>query len=154
MVDVVTPALIVAVILGVIGSGTIGGLLGAGIARRFLEPLIAAGIAAHESLATTHEARKEMVRKVIDEQTARDDGVIRKHTREIDERGAAEVRQLREMLTTFVEEMAQFRGVLGAWMDQMPDRRTPVDAGRATAPPAPQPLGPPRRSDTNPGRPR
>jgi hypothetical protein len=168
-----SPSEIAGLVGGVLGAGTVGGVLGAGILHRWIRPAIREEIGEHEKLATTvesrkvqaravvqeHEllastvdARKQLVREVIVDQTSRDDGAIRRHTQLIDERSAGEMRELRATLSTVGEEMAQLRGMIATLLDQMPDRRTPVDTGRSTAPPAPRQLLQPPRHPTDPGK--
>lgn len=124
------------------GGGSIGAVVALGAFHRWLRPAIREEITTHEGEAVTVEARKAAVRLVLDDQIARDDGVIRRHTRDHEARLAAAIEAVRETNALMVEEMAQMRGVLAVMVERMPptpsrERTTPMHpiAPRRPTPP-------------------
>lgn len=131
------------------GAGGIGALIAAGILQRWVRPAIRAEIVTHEGESATVEARKAAIRTVLDDQVARDDGIIRRHTREHEGRLSAAIEAVRETSALMVEELAQMRGVLAVMVERIPP---PPERGRPTQP---HPLGPAPRRPTPPhGTPR
>ena len=108
------------------GAGTVGAVIAAGVLTRWIRPAIREEIRLHEGEAVTVEARRAMVRGVVDDQVRRDDGVIREHTRESAERAAAEMRELRATLGAVLDELAQLRGMLSAYLDRVPPASPPT----------------------------
>ena len=122
------------------GGGTLGALVALGAFHRWLKPAIRAEILLYEGEAAVVEARKVAIRVVLDDQIARDDGVIRRHTRAHEDRISEAIDAVRESTSAMVEEMAQFRGVLGVLVERMPSPPT------RNSPTHPAPgFGPPRR---------
>lgn len=108
------------------GAGTIGAAFAAGVLQRWIRPAIRDEIRAHDGEAATVDARRALIRTVVDDQVRRDDGVIRSHTRERDDLRDEEMRGLRATLATVLDELAQLRGMLAAYLDRQPERQTPT----------------------------
>lgn len=108
------------------GAGTLGAIIAAGVLQRWIRPAIRDEIRAHEGESATVDARRATIRAVVDDQVRRDDGVIRSHTRERDDLRDTEMRELRQTLATVLDELAQLRGMLTAYLDRHPDRPTPA----------------------------
>ena len=126
------------------GAGTIGAVIAAGVLQRWIRPAIRDEIRVHEGETTTAEARRAVIRAVVDDQVRRDDGVIRSHTRERDDLRDAEMRELRQTLATVLDELAQLRGMLSAYLDRQGHDHAPPRALMAPRRPTP-PHGSPTR---------
>lgn len=124
------------------GSGTIGALIAAGVLHKWIKPAIRDEIRVYEGEASTVDARRAHVRAVVDDQVRRDDGVIREHTRESAERAGTELREMRQTLTTVLDEIAQLRGMLTVVIGQLPRPQAPASR-QMMRPPTP-PHGVPR----------
>lgn len=107
------------------GAGSVGAVIAAGVLTRWIRPAIREEIRTHEGEAATVEARRATIRGVVDDQVRRDDGVIREHTRESSTRTDAEMRELRATLGAVLDELAQLRGMLSAYLDGVGPRRPP-----------------------------
>ena len=108
------------------GAGTIGAAFAAGVLQRWIRPAIRDEIRAHDGEAATVDARRALIRAVVDDQVRRDDGVIRSHTRERDDLRDEELRGLRATLATVLDELAQLRGMLAVALDRPTERPTPA----------------------------
>jgi hypothetical protein len=114
------------------GGGTIGAVVAAGVLHRWLVPAIRTEIITHEGESATAEARKAFVRAVLDDQVARDDGIIRRHTRDHEARLTTAIESVQGTNALLVEELAQMRGVLAVLVERMPpapssrERNTPM----------------------------
>jgi hypothetical protein len=107
------------------GAGTFGALIAAGVLYRWILPAIRDEIRRYEGEAATVEARRTVIRAVVDDQVRRDDGVIREHTRESAERAGAELREVRATLATVLDELSQLRGMLAVALDREPRPQPP-----------------------------
>lgn len=126
------------------GAGTIGAVIAAGVLQRWIRPAIRDEIRMHEGEAATVDARRAQVRSVVDDQVRRDDGVIREHTRDSAARAETEMRELRQTLATVLDELAQLRGMLSAYLDRQGHDHAPPRALMAPRRPTP-PHGSPTR---------
>lgn len=119
------------------GAGTLGAIIAAGVLQRWIRPAIRDEIRAHEGEAATVDARRTVIRAVVDDQVRRDDGVIRSHTRERDDLRDAEMRELRQTLATVLDELSQVRAMLAVALDRdpRPQPPRPLMAPRHPTPP-------------------
>lgn len=118
------------------GAGTLGAIIAAGVLQRWIRPAIRDEIRAHEGEAATVDARRTVIRAVVDDQVRRDDGVIRSHTRERDDLRDAEMRELRQTLATVLDELSQVRAMLAVALDRdsRPQPPRPLMARHPTPP--------------------
>jgi len=128
------------------GGGTFGALIAAGVLYRWILPAIRDEIRKYEGEAATVDARRTVIRAVVDDQVRRDDGVIRAHTRERDDLRDTELRELRQTLASVLDELAQLRGMLAVALDRDPRPQS--------HPQPPRPLMAPRHPTPPHGTPR
>lgn len=119
------------------GGGTIGALLAAGVAQRWLVPLVKAAIITHEQSSETVEARKQAIERVIEDHVRRDDGTIHQRLRTQDDGLRQAVEALRQIVGDSAERLSRIEGLLEARYGERP---TPAPGPhRASTPLAPTP---------------
>ena len=119
------------------GAGTIGAVVSAGVAHRWVLPLVRAEILRHAAEAATVEAQERAITRVIDAHVQREDGLVRRHTREQGEQVAD---RLAETLSTLADVCARLVRI-ETLLDELR-----AQASTAPIPPTPagtRPLSPP-----------
>lgn len=98
------------------GAGTLGALVAAGVARRYIEPIVRSELARFEGEPSTVAARRAATLQVVEDHLRRDDGLIRQRLDAQDDRLRGALEELHRTVTAELREtrehLARIEGLL------------------------------------------